>query len=261
VGRPAPAAANRLLNRWLTTSHLVRDTAELRRFYDHDYRETESVVFSENSGHKHRLLAGITDSEDFSGARVLEIGCGCGVLLDMMGRQWATPFLCGIDLSGKMLAEGASLFPSQLHVHGSGSQLPFQSGAFEVVFFADYLEHVVDPALALAETRRVARRLVCMVPLESGVISDLHYSWRTWRGKPTHRDLLGHLQRFRAPALDSLLQQAGFTIVRRALHQEAVDRASTLQGRLYQLPHRLLRPLPALNRLMFGEFAYVASCR
>jgi len=84
--------------------------------------------------------------------RVLEVGCGAGQLLARVpaGRAF------GVDLSESLLARTAArLRGGAVLAQGDASALPFASGAFERVYCSEVLEHLVDPAAAVAEIRRV----------------------------------------------------------------------------------------------------------
>ncbi len=86
---------------------------------------------------------------------LLEVGCGTGHFtrwFDQSGLQAA-----GLDLSVPMLAEAVRL-DSPPCVRGDALALPFSSSAFDLVALITTLEFVTDPARALAEALRVARR-------------------------------------------------------------------------------------------------------
>lgn len=84
------------------------------------------------------------------GARVVDVGCGGGILADAMARQGAT--VLGIDLADKPLKV------AQLHAMESDTPsieyrlvaaealAEEQPGAFDVVTCMEMLEHVPDPA-------------------------------------------------------------------------------------------------------------------
>ena len=234
---------------------------DLRRFYEATYLETNPAILCPETGRKADLLDEIVDSKTSHGRRILEIGCGHGVLLDMLARRWNAPLSVGLDLSATMLRRALAGFETSRFVQGDAQRLPFRVGSLDVVYLADALEHLPEPEKALAEIRRAATDLVCLVPLESGLVSDLHYRWRVWRGKPTNREIYGHLHRFRLHHVVRLLQAAGFGIVRQRLIVEPGHPASSLLGRLYQIPQRLTRRFPLLHGRLYGEITFVAWCR
>ncbi len=95
------------------------------------------------------------------GTRVLEVGCGSGVL-------WVTvaPLLPGIhltltDLSEGMVEAATTAVGALPNIELAGAQtcdardLPFKDGAFDVVVANHMLYHVPEPARAAAEFARV----------------------------------------------------------------------------------------------------------
>jgi ubiquinone/menaquinone biosynthesis C-methylase UbiE len=87
------------------------------------------------------------------GRRVLEVGCGTGLILERV-RGFASEAV-GIDLSGGMLtkARGRQLTV----VQALATALPFASESFDVVCSFKVLPHVPDIRTALAEMARVTR--------------------------------------------------------------------------------------------------------
>src|SRR5207247_2110311 len=90
---------------------------------------------------------------DLLGRRVLDVGCGTGVLAaalaDRGSRVW------GVDASEEMLVEAsARACPGLRFKLGAAESLPFKDGWFERVVFRLVI-HVVDRQPAFAESRRV----------------------------------------------------------------------------------------------------------
>ena len=89
--------------------------------------------------------------------RVLEIGCGPGVLLDRLtGGRWE---LFGLDLSPEMIAEArlrTAGFNVDLKV-GQLEQLPYSDKSFDVILALGVMEYLPDPGAALIEIARVAK--------------------------------------------------------------------------------------------------------
>jgi 2-polyprenyl-6-hydroxyphenyl methylase/3-demethylubiquinone-9 3-methyltransferase len=99
-------------------------------------------------------LAGI------AGKRVVDVGCGGGILAESMAERGAQ--VTGIDLSDKALKV------ARLHLLESGRQVEYRSiaaeamaeerpDAYDVVTCMEMLEHVPDPASTVAACMRLAK--------------------------------------------------------------------------------------------------------
>ena len=87
------------------------------------------------------------------GRRVLEAGCGTGLILERLAREAQAAY--GIDLSAGMLARAAE---RGLQVTlGSVDAIPFADESFDLVCSFKVLAHVPNIALALSELARVTR--------------------------------------------------------------------------------------------------------
>jgi ubiquinone/menaquinone biosynthesis C-methylase UbiE len=93
-------------------------------------------------------------------ARVLEVGCGTGVLTRTLGRWPGVEVVVGVDPAPSLLRVARELAADLGNVgfeEADGRSLPFGEATFDVVVFDSTLCHVPEPALALAEARRVLR--------------------------------------------------------------------------------------------------------
>jgi ubiquinone/menaquinone biosynthesis C-methylase UbiE len=90
----------------------------------------------------------------FTGKRVLDIGCGPVGLIHFLdnaaGRIRIDPLL--LQYESRMMLEGP-----QLSLAGLGEALPLASDSVDVAICFNALDHMQDPAAALAEIRRVLR--------------------------------------------------------------------------------------------------------
>lgn len=95
-----------------------------------------------------------------AGKRVLDVGCGGGILAESMAARGAT--VTGIDLSEKPLGV------ARLHLYESGQKVDYRQigaeelaqempGVFEVVTCMEMLEHVPDPASTVRACAQLVR--------------------------------------------------------------------------------------------------------
>jgi SAM-dependent methyltransferase len=93
-------------------------------------------------------------------ARVLDVGCGTGVLTRRLARLPAVETVIGVDPVPALLARARELatdIPTITFQEADGRALPFSDEAFDVVVFDSTLSHVPEPGQALAEAHRVLR--------------------------------------------------------------------------------------------------------
>jgi 2-polyprenyl-6-hydroxyphenyl methylase/3-demethylubiquinone-9 3-methyltransferase len=93
------------------------------------------------------------------GLRVLDVGCGGGLLAECFAREGA--LVSGIDLSQSSLVaarrHGEAVEISAGYVCASGDLLPFLDSSFDAVMSADFLEHVTDLDAVICECSRVLK--------------------------------------------------------------------------------------------------------
>ena len=93
------------------------------------------------------------------GARLLEVGCGVGAVLGVLGTAFPGIELAGVDIEERQL-EVARGHLADLGVEADLRQadavaLPFAEASFDHVWTMWFLEHVADPVATLREARRV----------------------------------------------------------------------------------------------------------
>ncbi len=93
------------------------------------------------------------------GTRLLEVGCGVGAVLGVLGDAFPGIALSGVDI------EEAQLVVARAHLdhlalqadlrRADALELPYSDASFDHVWMMWFLEHVPDPVAALREARRV----------------------------------------------------------------------------------------------------------
>lgn len=101
------------------------------------------------------------------GDRVLEVGCGTGVLArKVIKRVGAAGGVVGLDFSESMLEVARGICPDVIFQQGNAMDLPFDNESFDTVIASFMLMFVSDPVKAASEMWRVLKpggRLVITV--------------------------------------------------------------------------------------------------
>ncbi|MGH9626652.1 MAG: class I SAM-dependent methyltransferase [Bryobacteraceae bacterium] len=109
-------------------------------------------------------------------ARILDVGCGTGVLLQRLAQNQPRATLTGIDPVPEMLTVARRRVPLSIELHeGWVEELPFADSAFDLVISCSMFHYVRQPVVALREIGRVLR------PGGELVITDWCNDYRTCR--------------------------------------------------------------------------------
>ncbi len=100
-----------------------------------------------------QVLVGYLDPVP-DGAKLLDVGCGTGSLLDRLGGRFACT---GCDPAEEMLRHARARNPGIELVVAPAESLPFEDGCFDVVLCIEVMRYLADPRPALLELARVLR--------------------------------------------------------------------------------------------------------
>lgn len=155
------------------------------------------------------------------GERVLDVGCGTGVVARLAAQQVGpSGTVVGLDVNPGMLAIARSVTPEDVSIdwYESGAEeMPLPDESFDVVLCQISLQFMVDKLAALREMRRVMApggRIVLNVPGPAGDIFDV-------LAKATERHIGSQAARFvtqifslhDTTEIQQLLSEADFTDV------------------------------------------------
>jgi ubiquinone/menaquinone biosynthesis C-methylase UbiE len=148
--------------------------------------------------------------EPAAGDAVLDVGCGTGVLLEMLARRTGAGLRVGLDFSPPMLARARErLGADAVLAAGDALALPFADASFEFVLTNSSLHYWPDAEAALDELVRVLRpggRLVITDWCADYLTIRVLVWWLRARGRP-----LGRV--FRAAELRTMLAERGLHVV------------------------------------------------
>jgi len=156
--------------------------------YVHGYATPEQERLITQAEHwRQRLIRDGTKLE--LGTRLLEVGCGVGAVLAVLGQEYPGLQLFGVDIEQKQLdfarVHLARAGVEATLVEADALALPFDDGSFDHVWMMWFLEHVPDPPAVLREARRVLA--------SSGAITAIEVDYATCYASPS------------TPVLDALL--------------------------------------------------------
>ena len=132
---------------------------------------------------KKTLLAEI-ENKDLREFSVLDVGCGSGELLRIIGefsnKSSRRALLTGLDLNpiSSAATHSQSLeFPEIVSVQGDAFKLPFADGAFDYAISSLFFHHLTDERIpfVLNEMTRVARRGIYVVDLHRDPVAYFGY--------------------------------------------------------------------------------------
>jgi ubiquinone/menaquinone biosynthesis C-methylase UbiE len=148
--------------------------------YVHGYGTPEQERLVKQAEHWRDEL--ILDGTQFApGTRLLEVGCGVGAVLAVLGQAYPGLRLSGVDIEPKQLEfarghlERAGV--EAMLTTADARDLPFEDEAFDHIWMMWFLEHVADPPAALREARRVL--------IVGGAITAIEVDYTTCRAEPS----------------------------------------------------------------------------
>jgi SAM-dependent methyltransferase len=139
-------------------------------------RTHESLVYSRRISRLATCIANLLPA----GARVLDVGCGDGLLALEVSKIRGDIQITGIDV----LLRSERFIPVSRF---DGTTIPHEDRFFDVVTFVDVLHHTVDPTVLLREASRVARQAVIVKDhTRNGPLAGTRLRFMDWVGNARH---------------------------------------------------------------------------
>jgi len=149
--------------------------------------------------------------------RVLDWGCGNGVLTYWMFENGFGTEVLGVDVSETAIAHANERFARtrlsfRQMVPGSSTH---ELGRFDALVCSHVLEHLDDPIAALRDLHGLAEWYVFEVPLESALVTNF---LAARRGGSRSDNSVGHVQFWNRQGFRTVVAEAGYHVVRDNLY-------------------------------------------
>lgn len=137
---------------------------------------------------------------------VLDCGCGRGVY----ARNFKHEQYLGLDVNVSSVRLAHRLYPSNIFIVGSATELPFKCSVFDNVICSEVLEHIANDADALAELARVTKTPgISVVSVPNSECENGFVNWQ--------RNLIdegvGHLRKgYSFDEISKLFDNSGFQV-------------------------------------------------
>ncbi len=149
--------------------------------------------------------------KDWTGKKVLDVGCGGGFTTEHLTTLGAD--VTGLDPSPKLIgAASAHARKTGKEINyqvGKSEHMPFEDNTFDIVTCVDVLEHVESPAAAVREIHRVlkpgglflydtinrtVRSRIIMIWLAEDVLKNVPKGAHTWKDFIKPAEMIGYLK-------------------------------------------------------------------
>ena len=130
-------------------------------------------------GRRVRVLAKMLASRLPDRARVLDVGCGDGLIASAIQRHRPDVRIEGIDV----LVRPDAAIPVRAF---DGEAIPYADGSFDAALCIDVLHHTTDPRILLREATRVARDLLVKDHTRDGPLARFRLRFMDSVGNARH---------------------------------------------------------------------------
>jgi len=162
-------------------------------------------------------LRSLVETIELNRGKLLDIGCGGGMLTESLPYYFPKANIFGCDISRTAIEYAAKFGSGKVRYDQiQNNRFPYKDNIFDACICFDVLEHVPDVSLFLKEARRVLKKggkFFLIVPCEGQQFTYTWFFQRIHLGENLTFRYLGHIHpEFTHKEVISLLQKHGFSI-------------------------------------------------
>ena len=203
-----------------------------------------------------RMLDAILDLRQFAGLRILDIGCGDGVLTQRYDERGRPRWIVGMDLapSAVKLAQARLSATDAGVLVGDAHFLPFAADSFDLAILRGVLHHDDAPPATIREAFRVAHELVILEP--NGYNPGLKLIERTSRYHLEHGE-----KSYPARRIRRWVSAGGGEVLRETFAGFVPTFCPDLVARAMKLAEPVIERVPVANVLGCAYYVFLARRR
>lgn len=148
------------------------------------------------------------------GKRILEIGCGAGMLGGALKSKGAV-YCAGVEVVPRVAQEARLHLDEVICGDIESLDLPYAAGSFDYLLFGDVLEHLVNPAAVLKKLRPLLQkegRLVASIPNVAHISILAELMSGRWRYQQAGLLDSTHLRFFTLQEILVMLEETGYKL-------------------------------------------------
>jgi len=172
----------------------------------------KNINYEVSFSRKRRIFKLLDDVKD---KKILDIGCASGYLGVEFKKMGASE-VNGIDISTNQIKEAKKVLDNVFSLDIQEDRIPFNNGYFDIIIFAEVVEHLLYPEKAIEEIKRVLKKdgIVIITTPNFLVFSN---RIKMFFGKFDYTDTgifdRGHVHFFSYKSLLKFVKKGGFEII------------------------------------------------
>lgn len=198
------------------------------------------------SGNIEASFSFFADQQIDQNAKILEIGCNFGSLLNKI-RVSGYSRIYGCDINSIAISEGKQHYPliSDRLTPYDGETLPYNTASFDIVLSFDVIEHIPNPDQHFEEVNRVLRpNGLYIFQTPNKIINSI---WSTYNHKSFSAWQNSHCSLHTLPAIKTRIKKHNFRVVnfsKRALNDYDRAKIASASPKFERLITKCLNALP-----------------